>query len=345
MAELVDAPALGAGGFGAWGFESLRPHWSLTGILALSAQRDRAPANCGRRRHRQLRSNQEAHRRRAGNGQDLHLPTRARRLGGTGLALTFIRNLVRDLDKDLGDIANVYTFHRFCKYQLHKHPDIEGLQEGWDYYPPLFELTVEDLELLGRATEKKVVERALHTLDDSDGLISDVLRLGSYYNAVTHTDLVYRVLRYFGQDPDKIPEYPLIVVDEYQDFSALETSFIGLLATKSRVLIAGDDDQALYGFKSASPRFIRELAEDDGYENFELPYCSRCTEVIVAAVNDGLRAAIYNGNLVGRLRQAIRVLRAQEVRRQQGEPEDRSREVLGRAQQRSLRRALRLRAA
>jgi superfamily I DNA/RNA helicase len=36
------------------------------------------------------------------------------------------------------------------------------------------------------------------------------------------------------------------------------------------VLIAGDDDQALYGFKHASANFIRALAEDPDFERFDL---------------------------------------------------------------------------
>jgi hypothetical protein len=103
------------------------------------------------------------------------------------------------------------------------------------------------------------------------------------------------------ENEDAIPSYPLIVVDEYQDFSLLETSFLALLATKSKVLIAGDDDQALYDFKNASSRYIRELYANDDYENFDLPYCSRCTAVIVDAVNDVVAAAKANGNLEGRL--------------------------------------------
>jgi hypothetical protein len=118
---------------------------------------------------------------------------------------------------------------------------------------------------------------------------------------VSHTDVVYRVLRHFEQYDDEIPTFPLIVVDEYQDFSEMETAFIQLLASKNNVLIAGDDDQALYGFKGADPRFIRELAAGSEYERFSLPYCSRCTDVVVAAVNAVLRAAIDNGSLNGRL--------------------------------------------
>jgi superfamily I DNA/RNA helicase len=220
---------------------------------------------------------------------------------GKGLALTFIRNLVADLEEALGDLANVFTFHGFCKRQMHLN-SLEGLVGQLDYYPPFLDFVVHDLRPLGRPdVEKDDVERALHTLDDSDDLISDTLRLGDYYKAVSHTDVVYRMLRFFEANDERIPVYPLIVVDEYQDFSLLETSFIAGLATKSPVLIAGDDDQALYDFKNASARYIRELFADATYEKFELPYCSRCTAVVVASVNDAIAAATANGNLTDRI--------------------------------------------
>jgi superfamily I DNA/RNA helicase len=220
---------------------------------------------------------------------------------GKGLALTFIRNLVADLAEALSDVADVFTFHGFCKHQMHRH-GVAGLQEGWDYYPALIEVMAADLHLLGRkGISKDDIERSLHDLDDSEGVISDALKVGNYYNAVSHTDLVKRVLTHFTDNEDAIPSYPLIVVDEYQDFSLLETSFLRLLATKSKVLIAGDDDQALYAFKNASSKYIRELYADDDHENFDLPYCSRCPQVIVDAVNDVIAAAKANGNLEGRI--------------------------------------------
>jgi hypothetical protein len=37
------------------------------------------------------------------------------------------------------------------------------------------------------------------------------------------------------------------------------------------------------------------------YEPFNLPMCSRCTRVIVEAVNDIVKAAISNGRLKGRI--------------------------------------------
>ncbi len=223
-----------------------------------------------------------------------------------GLALTFLRNLVADLSEQFSDVADVFTFHGFCKSQMHRHA-VAGLKEGWDYYPALIEIMAADLQLLGREEIKQNdIERCLHNLDDPDGGVRDALALGVYYNAVSHTDLVHRVLTHFTDNEGEVPSYPLIVVDEYQDFSLLETRFLGLLATKSKVLVAGDDDQALYAFKNASSRYIRELHADDDYENFELPYCSRCPAVIVDAVNDVIASARAHGNLEGRLAKPFR---------------------------------------
>lgn len=221
--------------------------------------------------------------------------------GDKGLALTFIRNLVVDLAHDLDGLADVFTLHGFCKHQLHRNP-VEGLQAGWDYYPHLLDLLAEDMHALGRSDIKKSdLERCLHNLDDGEGLVVDAMVAGEYYNAVSHTDLVFRVVRHFEANNNSIPELPLVVVDEYQDFSLLETTFIRLLSDKSPVLIAGDDDQALYAFKNASARYIRDLASDGEYERFSLPYCSRCTQVIVHAVNNVITTAKDGGHLQGRL--------------------------------------------
>ena len=152
---------------------------------------------------------------------------------GKGLALTFINNLVVDLKEALGDLADVFTFHGYCKRQMHLNTT-ESLLNPLDYYPLFLDLVVFDLRLLGRpGVTKDDVASAFHSLDDGAGLITDTLRLGDYYGAVSHTDVVYRMLRFFEIHEDRIQVYPLIVVDEYQDFSLLETTFITLLATKS----------------------------------------------------------------------------------------------------------------
>lgn len=222
-------------------------------------------------------------------------------VGGGGLALTFIRNLVRDLEAELSELAEVFTFHGFCKHLLHKI-GVEGISPGFDFYPPLLSLLAADLQLRGRAAaSREAIEERLQDLNPAEGAVDEAIEIGNYYDAASFTDVVYRVLRHLESNPEDIPVYPLVVVDEYQDFSRLETSFIVQLATRSPVLIAGDDDQALYTFKHASAIYIRELAADPSFERFELPFCSRCPEVIVEGVQRVIARARKQGNLVGRL--------------------------------------------
>jgi len=105
------------------------------------------------------------------------------------------------------------------------------------------------------------------------------------------------------KERNKIPSYEQILVDELQDFNRLEVSLIDLLSDRSPILIVGDDDQALYDFKKASAEHIRERhgADYPDYASFTLPYCSRCTRVIVEATNDILNAAARQGFLKGRI--------------------------------------------
>lgn len=235
-----------------------------------------------------------------GTGKTHTFKAALERAGG-GVALTFIRALVRDLRVALADTAEIVnTFHGFAKHLLHSHP--YGVDADFWYCPELPIIVARDLTLLGIGDiSESDVNSAFQRLDDAEGLITESVRLGDYYNAVGHNDVVYRVLQRFEEAPEDIPEYPLVVVDEYQDFNPLETSLIGKLEQRSPVLIAGDDDQALYHRKHASPEFIRELAGGGDYTTFDLPFCSRCTEVIVNAVNNVIARAVANGNLAGRL--------------------------------------------
>jgi superfamily I DNA/RNA helicase len=76
------------------------------------------------------------------------------------------------------------------------------------------------------------------------------------------------------------------------------------LATRSPVLAARDDDQAIYGWRHASPQFIREMATGGDWEVFDLPFCSRCTPVVVAAVHDLIDRACREGLFQDRLEKA-----------------------------------------
>jgi superfamily I DNA/RNA helicase len=118
---------------------------------------------------------------------------------------------------------------------------------------------------------------------------------------------VFRVYLALSNDADQVGEYDLILIDEFQDFNRLESSFIDLLASASPIVIAGDDDQALYSqLRSSNPDFIRALRSGGEFEVFELPFCMRCPAAIVAAVNAVIAHAQGQGCLKTRINKPFR---------------------------------------
>ena len=49
--------------------------------------------------------------------------------------------------RDLGDLAQVNTFHGYCKHLAHNFGGVGGLTAKFDYFPGLPELVAEDLEI------------------------------------------------------------------------------------------------------------------------------------------------------------------------------------------------------
>jgi superfamily I DNA/RNA helicase len=125
---------------------------------------------------------------------------------------------------------------------------------------------------------------------------------GNYYDAVDFDDIVYRAYIGFTSGFSRPGRYDLVMIDEYQDFNRLEAGIVDILGETNPIMIAGDDDQALYGqLRDASCDYIRSLKNGGEYEVFELPFCMRCPKVIVDAVNDILSKARTNHKLEGRI--------------------------------------------
>lgn len=212
---------------------------------------------------------------------------------GNYLVLSFIRKLVDDLAKDIGDAAEVKTFHAFCKRILHE------VQGKVDIYHRLTQIIQKDSELLGYTYSD--FESKFRNLEEKAPEIDFYISRGDYYEHLCFDDSVYRLYRLLKDDESILDNYDHIIVDEYQDFNKLEVEFLKVLEKKGPILIVGDDDQAIYEGRSSSPDFLREKYNSGDYEIFELPYCSRCPSVIVEAVNEFIIKIINGGGLCERL--------------------------------------------
>lgn len=221
------------------------------------------------------------------------LRTRSRK----SLTLTFINALVDELSLSLLGLSEVRTLHGYALSVLQ--------QKGYKLYPRLPDVIQEDAQTLG---DRSMVFKSLfqeEPINEKERAFYEKRRdyYGKYYG---FPDIIHALVEYYKhpENSKEIPIYEQVVVDEFQDFNKFEVDLIELLATKSPILITGDDDQSLYmGLKKASPEHIRRKHRKEGseYVSFPLSYCSRSTEVIVGAINDFISTATEKGLLKGRV--------------------------------------------
>ena len=225
---------------------------------------------------------------------------------GESLVVTLINNLVDDMQAELGELADVRTFHSLARMLLHGHP-YGGISTKFHFYPPLLDIVSTDSLTLRRAGHLAQsfspleFASAFRLLVEDDGRVDLFVGRANYYDAVGFDDSVYRLLSLFRENAKAVPTYHHVMVDEYQDFSQLEVAVISALELQNRTLIVGDDDQAIYDFRQASPAHLREKAKDEDYARFALPYCTRCTEAVVSATHSIVERAQQIGALQNRL--------------------------------------------
>jgi superfamily I DNA/RNA helicase len=223
------------------------------------------------------------------------------------LVLTFINNLKSDLERGLGDQARVNTLHGYCQSLLHKYSLLRnGLSADFVCFPGLVSLIKTEWAWKHGSHPPKFVElmRDLKCPDDESSFYFD---RADYYDAVDFDDSVYRTLKALEANPGTLPKYDLVLIDEFQDFNEMEAVLIDTLGEQNPIAIAGDDDQALYAqLRGASWDHIRKRHSDGEYEKFELPFCMRCPEVIVEAINDVLVTAKKLKKLAGRIEKPYR---------------------------------------
>ena len=102
----------------------------------------------------------------------------------------------------------------------------------------------------------------------------------------------------FGAKPETQREELLaglkyLLVDEYQDIDSEQYEFIAALVgkcepdddVKMHLTAAGDDDQAIYGFRNASVTYIRQFEREYGAQRRFLSFNYRSTQRIIEAAN------------------------------------------------------------
>ncbi len=214
------------------------------------------------------------------------------------LILSFINKLIDDLSTEFDNFSNVRvsTLHAFARGEMAKVSECD-LDENLDKHISEDHFFINENKI---NYEEKFHEDDL-SATDQEFYKSRKEFYGANKKLYSFNSIIYAVNHLFLQDESKIPEYDLILVDEFQDFNKSEYELIKLLNKKSIVILVGDDDQSLYHFKHAKPAQIRELYNDDSTEEFSLDYCYRCPKVIIDTTNDLIQKTQKDGHLVDRL--------------------------------------------
>ena len=206
------------------------------------------------------------------------------------LALSFINELVDDLSRDLHQLAEVKTLHSFA---LSRIPGDKKI------FLDLSSVIEREYSI---ASDDTVNFNSIFcNLGDAEEALAFYSKRRKFYNFFSPHCSVYTLIKIFEQDEGRIPEYSQILIDEFQDFNRLESRLLSFLSKRSPIVIVGDDDQSLYDFKHAEPEDIRNKHSSGEFETFELPYCSRCTKVIINAYDKLIETAKSKGHLKERL--------------------------------------------
>lgn len=109
--------------------------------------------------------------------------------------------------------------------------------------------------------------------------------------SIDFADLLLKVHRLWTNNPDILVHYQqrfrYILVDEFQDTNAIQYAWVRLLAGKDNyVMIVGDDDQSIYGWRGAKVENIHRFCKDfSGTVTTRLEQNYRSTGTILKAAN------------------------------------------------------------
>lgn len=109
---------------------------------------------------------------------------------------------------------------------------------------------------------------------------------------IDFTDLLFKTYKLLHSHPDILASYRerfrCLLVDEFQDTNTIQYEWLKLLAgEKNSVMIVGDDDQSIYGWRGAKIENIQQFSKDfPGAVTIRLEQNYRSTGTILNAANE-----------------------------------------------------------
>lgn len=118
---------------------------------------------------------------------------------------------------------------------------------------------------------------------------TDLLNWFNEHSGILVGEVIPIVIDFLRNNPAVpfIGEYEHMLVDEFQDLNKSEQEFIRLIRGDSNLVIVGDDDQSIYGFKYAHPQGIQQIDELFGeFDDVPFDVCRRCPTLVTRMASE-----------------------------------------------------------
>jgi superfamily I DNA/RNA helicase len=220
---------------------------------------------------------------------------------------SFVRKLVIDLRSDVAEHipddqqcrVTVNTLHGLARSLLERahgtqnlrlRPHMQIVSEVWSgmvwndvlqFHPSLTQSRFTYRSQVSQLNREEPKEDT-----DWKSVRATATKLSHFYNALGFAEMIGLARDVVDERPELVT-HDLWIIDEFQDFNRAEEHLIRSLTSSAEgVLVAGDDDQALYQtLKASTPDIIISYYEGGDYANAILPYCSRCSYHVCLAAS------------------------------------------------------------
>ncbi len=200
----------------------------------------------------------------------------ARRLLGKTLALAWQQKVPYARELDSLDRDDFLTYVGFCKGNL-LFADLENAD-----LPP----TIQAKAHLAPAPDAPLdwyreLYRLYEQIRRQDGIVTfDDMLLSGWVALVTFPEVLTAVQQ----------QYQCVLVDEFQDINLVQSEILDLLTQPHRNYMAiGDDDQTIYEWRSANPRFILDFAQRYQAQTYHISDNFRCPAAPLVLANQVIR--------------------------------------------------------
>jgi DNA helicase-2/ATP-dependent DNA helicase PcrA len=230
-----------------------------------------------------------------------------------------MRERISDAAGLSGESITISTFHSLGLSMLRDHPEAFGLEQGFSIWddksqnaeikrilkevyqtkkgghltnsPPAQKDILARYDQLRRtATKRDHLVTHMKTMPGSGWRVVELYEEAKRAcNAVDFGDLLYLAFWGLKNNPSVLKAYQerwnFVMVDEYQDTNQIQELIIGLLAGGHRnLMVVGDEDQAIYGFRGSEVEHILNFKQrwPDAVE-IKLGKNYRCSSAILDA--------------------------------------------------------------